>query len=156
MGSVIFTYADYDGETSTVTIPQDDMTAANSDALYAAGVALQAVMEDVLLGNILRKSHIAKVSPQGVGRASSALAQREAKALVRYYDGTTFDRSTLELPAVDLSKQNPDYPGVFYLDGAANNHADWEAWVTAFETYVKGAGGNAAVVEEIIHVGRNI
>ena len=156
MGSLVLSYADYDGEVSTVTIPQPDMTAANSDALYAAGLTLQNALGDVLLGKLLKKTHVAKTSPLGVGRSGDELSQRESKALVRYYDSITYEKSTLELPCADLALQNPDYPGVFYLEGAANNEADWETFVTAFEANVKGAGGNASVVSEIIHVGRNL
>lgn len=156
MGSVVFSYADYDGEVSTATLPSSDMTAANSDGLYADAIAIQAALADVLLGSLLKKTHVAKVSPQGVGRSMDPDAQRESKALVRYYDDTTFERGTLELPCVDLSKQNPDYPGVFYLAGAANNHADWELLVGLLEAFIPGPGGNDTVIEEVIHVGRNI
>jgi len=156
MGQMTMSIADYDGEVSTATFPGSDLTAANIDAENTEITALRAAVNAVVLGKELKYSVMARTSPQAVGRATNALAQRESKALVRYYDAITFARGTLEIPTPDLSTQNADYPGVFYLDGAANNNADWEAFVTAFEAYVPGPGGNAAVVEEIVHVGRNI
>lgn len=155
MGKLIVTYADHEGEISTVTLPVSDLTAANIDAEYAEHLALRNALNAVLRGKELKYSVLAKISPQGVGRAADPEAQREEKALVRYYDDTTFKRATLELPCVDMTTQNPDYPGVFFLDGASNNDADWETFVTAFEATVPGPSGNTSVVEDIIHVGRN-
>lgn len=156
MGKLVITYADFDGEVSTVGMPLPDLTAANIDTEYADAIALRAALADVLLGKELRYQVTAKVAPQGVGRSANELAQREAKALVRYHDSVTFEKASLELPCVDLSKQNANYPGVFFLYGAANNHADWITFVGAFQTKVPGPGGNAAVVDDIIHVGRNL
>lgn len=154
MGKLVVTYADYDGEVSTASFPGSDLTAANILTETTEMGELRIAMADVLLGLELRYAVTAWVSPQAVGRATSPQAQREAKALVKYYDTVTFERGTLEMPCPDLTKQNPDYPGVFYLEGAANNHADWITFVAAAETYMLGAGGNAVNITEIIHVGR--
>lgn len=156
MGRVIFSYLDHTNEATTVTFPGSDLTAANIDAEYASVLTLQAALEAVVLGNLINRTHVAKASPQGVGAASSELAQREAKALVKYYDDTTFKVATMEIGCIDLTLQNPDYPGVFYLNGAANNEAVWETFVSEFEAFVPGPSGNTAVVDRIIHVGRNL
>lgn len=155
MGRLVLSISDYDGERSTVTFPASDLQEVNITAQLAAALTLQNATMAISRGKLLTKTVVALDAPQGVGRATSPEAQREEKALVRYYDATSFERATLTIAAVDMSKQNPDYPGVFYLAGAANNDADWEAFVTAFEAYVPGPGGNVAVVEEIIHVGRD-
>jgi len=156
MGRVVFSYRDHTNEATTVTFPGSDLTAANIDAEYASALTLQTALEAVVLGNLIKRSHVAKESPLGQGAASSELAQREAKALVSYYDDTTFKTATMEIGCVDLTLQNPDFPGVFYLNGASNNEAVWETFVTQFEAFVPGPSGNNAVVDRIVHVGRNL
>lgn len=156
MGRYKMTYADWDGEVSTVTFPGSDLLEANITAEQTQAATLRDAVNAVTRGKLLQTEHVAVTSPQGVGRATSPEAQREEKALVMYYDNTTFKRASLEIPCVNMTGQNPDYPGVFYLDGASNNQAAWETFVTAFEAFTPGPSGNTAVVEKIIHVGRNI
>jgi hypothetical protein len=157
MGRMVYRIADYDGEISTCTVQTADLTTANIDAEYAAGIAIQAAIDGVSLGLVLNKEHVAKSSPQAVGKASNASAQREAKALVRFYDSVTFERGTMEIPAVDLSLQLDGHPGFFYdvqFDGDEN--AAWTAFVAAMIASAVGPGGNDVVVDTIIHVGRNL
>ena len=157
MGRVYLSITDFDGEVSGVTIPTSDLTAANIDDEYAAAIALQAAIDGVSLGLVTSRTHVGKVSPQAVGKASSELAQREAKALVRYYDDTTFQRGSLEIPCIDLSLQLSGHPGWFY---DVNYDGDEEAAITALVTALNASllpsGGNTCVVDSIVHVGRNI
>lgn len=156
MGKTIVTIADHTAEVSTVTFPGSDLTALNFDAELALIATLRTALGAVQRGLELKYSIVAKVSPQAVGRSADEEAQREEKALVRFYDSVTFERATLEIPCADMGLQNPNHPGVFYLDGAPDNEAVWDTFVTAFEAYVSGPGGNAPVVEEVIHVGRKL
>jgi len=157
MGRIVFSIADYDGEISTATFPSSDLTLANIDGEYADAITLQTALDGITLGLIRSREHVAKTSPQAVGKASSELAQREAKALVRYYDDVTFKRASMEIPAIDLTLQLAGHPGYFYdvqFDG--DEEAAITAFVAAFLAVVPGPGGNAAVIEDIIHVGRNL
>jgi hypothetical protein len=154
MGRISYTYADHDGERSVASFTTADLTDGNIAAEYAAAISMQAALEAILRGKLQKRAHVAKVSPQGVGAAADPEAQREEKALIRYYDNVTFEKGVVELPCIDMQLQNVDYPGVFYRPGATNNDADIEAFVTEFEALVTGPGGNTSVVEEIIHVGR--
>lgn len=156
MGSMVLTVYDYDEEVSTAQFPAPDMTSANSDDVYADGLTLQQALDAIILGLITQKRHVAQTSPLAVGKASSELAQREIKALVRYYDDTTFVKATMEIPCIDLTLQHPNYPGVFYRDGVSGHETAIGTFVTAFEAFVPGPSGNAAVVYEIVHVGRNL
>lgn len=157
MGKVTISMRDYDNEATSVGFPVADLTAANIDAQFTAAIALQSAVEGITLGKVQSRSHMAKTSPQGVGAATSELAQREDKALVSYYDSVTYERATVEVPCIDLLVQLTGHPGVFYLESqAGNEEAAVTAFVTAFEAMVIGPGGNAAVIERIIHVGRNI
>ena len=155
MGRISYTFADYDGEKSVASFNTADLLDTNIVAEYASAIDLQTALEAIVRGLLLKRTHVAKVSPQGVGKATDPEAQREEKALVRYYDDTTFERGVVEIPCIDMGLQNPDFPGVFYRPGATNNDADVATFVTEFEALVTGPGGNSAVVEEIIHVGRN-
>lgn len=157
MGRLTFSIADYDGEVSVVTLPWSDLTAVNIDAEYADAITMQTALDGVSRGKILKREQTAKTSPQAVGAATDAEAQREEKALVKYYDATTFQRATCEIPAVDMTTQLAGHPGYFYLENqSGSEEAEWTAFVAAFEASVPGPGGNAAVVEAVLHVGRNI
>lgn len=155
MGRFNMTYVDYGGEVSTAGFPTADITAANADTIYANSLTLQNAVEAVVLGLLTKVSNLAKTSPQAVGKSDNELAQRETKALVRYYDDTTFVRASLEIPCVDLSLQHPSYPEIFYRNGVSGHEAVWGTFVTAFEALVPGPSGNAAVIDDIIFVGRN-
>lgn len=156
MGRLTFSIADYDGEVSTVSMPWSDLTAANIDGEYADAITMQSALDGVSRGLILKREQVAKTSPQAVGAAASAEAQREEKALVKYYDATTFQKGTMEIPAVDMTTQLTGHPGYFYMNNQnGDEEAEWTAFVAAFVASIPGPGGNASVVESIIHVGRN-
>lgn len=156
MGRVTFRIADYDAEISTFSLPTSDLTAINIDAEYADAITMQTALDAVQRGLILNRSHLAKSSPQAVGKATDEEAQREEKALVMFYDSVTFERATAELPCVDMTLQMTGHPGVFYIDGETGHDAAWTTFVSEFEGIVVGPGGNATVIERIIHVGRNL
>lgn len=156
MGRFALTYVDYDGEVSTAQFPMSDLTDANIVDEYADALTLQAAVEAVVLGLLTKATYTAKTSPIAVGKSSEELAHRENKALVRYYDDTTFERATMEIPCPDMSLQHPSLPGVFYRNGVSGEEAAWGTFVTAFQDFVPGPGGNASVIQEIVHVGRNL
>lgn len=144
---------DYNGETSTVTVPSADMTAANIVAWMAAGDALVTAIEGITRGLSSVKTYVAKRSPlSGDVQASDSGAQRELKWLVRYHDDTTFVRATCELPTADTAQLDPAKRG--YAEIGDEGVVD--AFVTAFEAFAIGPSGNAAVVDDILLVGRNI
>lgn len=157
MGRVVFRVVDHTGEISTATFQTSDLTAANIDAEYAEALSLQTAVDNVSLGLILNREHVAKSSPLAVGKASSENAQREAKALVSYYDSVTFKRATMEIPCCDLTLQLTGHPGFFYDQAyAGTEEAEWATFVSIFETAVVGPSGNASVVDTVTHVGRNL
>lgn len=150
MGKLIVSIRDYDGEASTVTFPTTDMTAGNFAAQAALITTLAAALEDIQLGNTQRYTRVVSVSPQGVGPSADVDAQRERKWLVKYHDGTTFEKAKLEIPCADSQ----------FLDPANRRIAeilfpgDMRDFRLAFEAVVVGPGGNLAVVDEISLVGR--
>lgn len=150
MGKFNVMFRDYGREVSTVQFPGADLTAANIDGELAAMVALRTALADITLGNIIKLTRIASVSPQEDIPATDKNSQRETKWLCRYHDDTTFEKATLEIPCAKLSLLDGNESE---LDLSAGVGA---AFKTAFEAYVLPPGGNTAVLDEVIHVGRNI
>lgn len=153
MGALVVSTRDYNGEASTVTFPSADLTAANIVAQMAAGDALVTAMAAIENSLHVTKTYVAKRSPLSADpRASDATAHRELKWLVMYHDDTTFEKATLEIPCPDMAEQSATNRG----------HADIgdagvvDAFITAFEAFVLGPGGNASVVDDILIVGRNL
>jgi hypothetical protein len=144
-------YKDYDGEDSTVKIPIAVLTAVNMDTQIAACAALQAALDDVLLGQE-QSERIYNETVNAVSPPSNSAAQRELAWLILSHDGTTFARHKTSIPT----------PALAFLD--ANDRANAEigdsgmvdALVSAFVAYFKSPAGNALVVDEITMKGRNL
>lgn len=150
-GFSVFTYADYDGEKSSVRV--------RAAALTVGNIVAQTTLHDNVLNGIggitlglavkqtMGNEELLSISP-----SDDQDAQREFKWLVQYHDDTTFDRYTLELPCADVSKLDANDRG-----NAEIGDADVvDAFITAFEAYALTKAGNAAVVDEITLVGRNV
>lgn len=152
MAKYIVSVKDYDNEAATASFPGTDLTAANFDAEVALMATLKTALEAITMGNTVKLTRVANVSPMEDVPASDKDAQRERKWLVRYHDSVTFEKATISLPCADLSFLDPANRGRAEMGDAA----EVDAFVTAFEAYVQPPGGNVAVVDEIIHVGRNI
>jgi hypothetical protein len=153
MGQVTLSFKDFDNEATSVSFPTSDLLDTNIASEYTEALALQSAVVGITLGNLVRRTHVALSSPQGVGRSTDPQAQREAKALVSYYDDTTFKIAEVTIPTIDLSLMMDDHPGFFYLDGVSGEDPLITAFVTAFEATVRGPDGNAAVISEIYHIG---
>lgn len=151
MGEMILTMRDYDGEVSTVTFPMQDLTAANFDAVIAAGDALAADVADITHCIITDKVYVAKrVKLSALLRAENEEANREQKWLVRYYDGTTFERLTLTVAGSKNEDKDPARRGFALL-----TDVQIAAFKATFEAFVKNTTGNAVTIQEMEWVGRN-
>lgn len=152
MGEMILTTRDYDGEVSTVTFPCPDMTAANIVAIMAAGDALAADFADITHCVITSKVYVAsRTALSALLRAEDQDANREQKWLVRYYDGTTFERLSLTLPGSKNVDKDPNRRGFALL-----TDTEIAAFKATFEAFVKNDNGNAVTIQEMEWVGRNI
>lgn len=149
MGKGLVRFHDYDGEPSSVSFPAVDLTAANFDAQVAALAALRTALEgvcvDLQTGHLIGNDYT--VVTGSAARASSPLAQRENKWLVRYHDSS--DSYTLSIPCADLTTLDPNNRGFMDLDGT-----EGAAFVSAFEAYVN-QGGGSVTVDSVQFVGRN-
>ena len=151
MGKLLVSTRDYAGQGSTVTFPCEDLLTGNIVAMEAAGDALVAALGDITACILTKKSYVAKVSPlSGEVKSGNEAARREAAWLVRYHDSDTFERATLQIPgplAGDQDATNPDIANV--------SDTEIAAFIAAFEAFVIGPGGNDAVVDQLVWVGRN-
>lgn len=149
MGKAVVRFHDYDGEPSSVTFPAVDLTAANFDAQVAALASLRTALEgiavDLQTGHFIGNDYV--IVEGSAARASSPLAQRENKWLVRYHDSSGAYRLTI--PCADLTVLDPDNRGFMDLQGT-----EGAAFVSAFEAYVNHGGG-AVTVDSVQFVGRN-
>lgn len=145
MSKVRMPFIDFGGERSAATVYVDS---AIGDAAITAIVG---GVDGLTLGNrqdAVFVSEIAKDSGTA-GPASSPLAQREVKWLVRATDSVNGKNVQVEIPCADLSLLSG---GSDFLDLGGTEAA---AFVTAFEANVLSLDGNAVTVNSIQFVGRN-
>lgn len=149
MGKLNYTIVDHDGETSSVGVTTIDLTAGNFAATVALMDAVEAAINDVIIGTPRGRSVVAITEEIAGVLPANGFAQRESKWLVQGRDANGLAR-TLEIPTADLSLLTA---GTGNLDisagvGLALKSALDDVWVTPL--------GVAVTVEAIIHVGRNI
>lgn len=153
MGQLVVGTRDYNGEAATVTFPIADLTAANITDDMTAGDALVTAMAAIENSLHVSKKYVAKTSKLSAElRASDATAHRELKWLVLYHDDTTFEKATLEIPCPDLAQQSATNRGHANI----GDSGVVDAFIAAFEAIVLPPGGNTAVVDDILIVGRNL
>lgn len=141
-------FRDYDRELASFQVWSTTLTAGNFAAQATAAAALQAAIEDMVLGEpAAHRTLAANVITSGAS-ASSTTAQRELKWLIRYHD-TSGRKYSVELPTANpaLLATNSE----FYDQTLPS----WTDFVTAFEAFVVSPGDSSAVtVDSAQLVGR--
>lgn len=146
------TMRDYDGESTTFSVPAAQVTAANFDAQVVLNVALGAAIVGMTIDSALEKIEYGNSIVTPVTGSSNPLCQRENRWLVRYHDSVTGEKITRTIGCADLTLLDPNNRGYAHIgDGGAV-----DAFVTAFEAYVLSDAGNAVVIDSIQFVGANI
>ncbi len=153
-GRVTEKYNDVSGQSSTFGYNIISLTAANYDAQMVLIDALRDATEDVTSGELDGLKVLSRNSDSGAAKSSEAVARRELKWLVTYEDTTTLKKYQLEIPC-------PDVALVALYDGteqknAVLTHANWVAWITAFEAVARSPTGGAVNVLAAREVGRNL
>lgn len=151
---VVVSVRDYDAEQSKYTLHGITLTAANFDAQVAAAINLIGEIDNVILGSKTQREIRAGIVRYAPGAVADKDAQRESKWLFRYYDATTYEWYTMEVPTADLSLLDDAAKGTMSKDAVIN--PNWATLKTAFEAYMRSPNGNAVVLEEVLHVARNI
>lgn len=146
---LVLTYLDHSLEKSTVQFRGVSLAAANFDAQVTLAGNLETAVAALTNGTLHKRTRVASEAVIATG-APAAGVQREAKYMVTYRDNVTGKKYRLEIPCADLSILEEG------TDRVSHTHAAWTGFQTAFEAYVLSEAGNAVVLEEIIHVGRNL
>lgn len=127
-----------------------DINAGNLATVATALATLLAAIQAIVIGELAHETIILSNTFSSAAPASSPLAQRENKWLVRYTDTTTHRIFKTEIPTADLSLLGSNSE---FLDLSAGAGL---AFKTAFEAVVKSIAGNAVAVVSVQFVGRSL
>jgi len=150
------TFTDKTGETTTVTIYNDAVTAVNIAGYLGQLTTLRDATDDIVIGGQSRATWVgdADDTPIDVSTLSN-LAQRENKLLVTYEDTTTHETYTLSIGTIDLTK-------LLFVPGGKDavsltSSAEIIAWIAAFEAIASPPEDPAHNVKvlKLRFVGRN-
>jgi len=128
------------------------LTAGNFTAQQTLAAALAAAIEDLTIGELTKQiNSVPVVDTPAI--PTSPYAQRELKWLVQYQGDVSGKLFSSEIACPDITDNV-----VINTDVADLSSADWAAFVTAFEAYVKSPDDVAETVTVIGArlVGRNI
>lgn len=150
-GRVTFTYYDYGGERSSVTIP----TAEHDETTLASFEAEIDTFKGFLEALMIAPGTPTQVRAYSVATdkvpSANPLNQRETKLLAIMETDTTKAPRRLEIPGLDLTKLNPANKGtVDITSGDGQNLAN-----SIEALYQDPLTGESVTVLEMRHVGRN-
>lgn len=143
---------DYSNEKSSFGVTSITANAGNLAAQQTAAAALVAAVEDLTIGHV-SKQQMALVILDDPGLPTSPYAQRELKWLVQYQGVDSGKLFSVEIAAPDITDNV-----VPNSDVADLTSDDWDAFVTAFVSYVRSPdnGTENVIVLGARVVGRNI
>lgn len=150
MGKWNYGIVDFDEEISSVGVPMVNLTAVNFAAQVALITALQAAIDDIIIGTPRQYQLIAVTDAIAGVLPTDAYAQRETKWLVKGRDASGF-ASQIEIPTAKLGITgfSGGQLSITSTLGAALKDALDAVWMSP-------RSGTAVEVESIYHVGRNI
>jgi len=145
-------YLDYSNESSSFTVSAEIRDDTNFDAQVTLADALITATNALTLGN-LNNQFFTQGEWSLAAVPSDVLAQRENKWLVRYEDGTTGKKYTVEIPTAELASGHLQTNS----DEANLADAEWVAFIAAFEAYaVAPDTGNTVNFISARFVARNL
>jgi len=140
-------------ETASFSVAVATLSAANYVAKRALIQTLSDKIADIVLGNQVLIDVTIDREITGTGPATTVLAQRENKLLIRYHDTTTHKKFTVSIPTFDLTEL-PDHSEFLDITTAATPGNDLKV---AFEAIVVSPDddSHAVVMDSAQFVGRN-
>lgn len=154
------TIVDYDGQDGIVGLNCQVLTAANFDAQNTALVDLRTAIGDIIDGLVAssRITHLQTLL-SSAARATDPNAQRGNKWMVHAHDATLnlgagvpnpyyLKPFHYEIPTADLELR-VDNKNEVWVEGGANNVADFDDFVTAFEAFAKSPVGGSLQIDSI-------
>jgi len=143
---------DYSNEKSSFGVTSVTANAGNLAAQQTLAAALVAATDDLTIG-ALTKQQMSLIILDAPDIPTSPYAQRELKWLVQYQGDTSGKLFSVEIAAPDITDNVA--PNTDIADLSSD---DWEAFVTAFEAFVKSPDNGTESVSVIGArvVGRNL
>jgi len=147
-----FTITDYSDENSSFGVTSITANAGNLAAQQTQAADLAAAVDDLTIGELV-KQQMGLVILDTPAIPTNPYAQRELKWLVRYVGDASGKVFRTEIAAPDVTDNV-----VVNSDIADLTSADWVAFVTAFEAFVRSPdnGTETVTVLGASLVGRNI
>lgn len=140
-----------EAETTSWTVAVTQLTPANVAAQETAMGNLRSAVQALILGNTYRYEETYYVSLSANTPASSDLAQRENKWLLRYHDAVNGQKFQVSIGTADLTKKMANSEFVDLSTGAgATLKTNFEAVVVS-----PNDGSHAVVLDSVQFVGRN-
>lgn len=151
MSRATMSLRDYSNEMTTTTVNGVALTSANFDAQTTQWTALRAAIQGLTLGVTAQQS-LSQFAQLSGATPSDPFAQREVKWLVNYHDAVTNKKYQTEIGTADLGDDHL----VAGSDMADLTSADWVAFISAFEAFVRAPDNiaNGVVVDSAYFVGR--
>jgi hypothetical protein len=152
MGAFNITLVDYDGEPSTTSLPVPTLTAANFDAQGVLATAFRNALGAFVLGDVQSYEQKNNFDVAGVVKSENEYAQRELKWKVEFHETVSGLPHYCTIGTAAPLLLDPNNRKVAHMgDGLVV-----DAFVTAFQDYVRWAGVLAVTVDRIVMVGRNV
>lgn len=138
-------------ESTTISVPVITISAANLTAQTALHTALINALEGITIGAPARSQLVALRDIIGAAPASSQLAQRENKWLLRYHGATLNQKFQASLGTADLTQLVTGEEFLVLTGGTGG------ALKSAFEAVVRSPNdaSEAVVLDSVQYVGRN-
>jgi len=138
-------------EVSTISLPVTTLTAGNYAAKSALIASLITALEGITIGNPIKDETVILRQVISSSPASSSLAQRENKFLLRYHGATLNQKFQASIGTADLTQLMPNSEFIDLTDGAG------AALKTAFQAIVQSPddAAEAVVLDSVQFVGRN-
>jgi|EndMetStandDraft_4_1072995.scaffolds.fasta_scaffold11069_2 hypothetical protein len=138
-------------ELTTMRVPIITLTPANVAATETLTGNLATAIAGITLGNVVKRDIVYVTTEFEKIPATSKLAQRENKWLLRYHDATSFQKYTVSIGTADLTVL-PDHSE--FLDLTAGDGA---ALKTAFEAVVRSPAdaSHSVILDSAQYVARN-
>lgn len=143
---------DYDNEIGVVRVAVALLTAANFDAQATLRGNFATALNNMTAADTVSSYSHGNDSVANITPASDPAAQRELKWLVQWHETGQVKPYRMTIPCADTSLLDPNDRSHAEIGDAGTV----DAFVTAFEAFVVGPNGSAAIVDEITLVGRNV
>lgn len=149
------TFRDWSRELSTSQVFVPHLTALNITAELITIGSLRTAIEGIVLGETAKDRVVNNQQILSADAASSPLAQRENKWLVRYHGATTQKKFSLEIPTADIGATGRLLPDSDYADLTETGMA---AFVAAFEAAAVSPDDDTefVLVDTVQFVGRDL